>query len=155
MKIIDNENTTTKKEEFLKQIHPLNPYTRQGCPCCPRMSICKQFVIANTRHYTMGRCINTDKHMIQDYGVTIAAWAISQSCPGTWMTHDPYTQNAMKHILVIRQNEAAQSKRSTPHPVLPRVTSLNPPNSQYKQYRERPDTTTHHPHKRRRPPIRH
>ena len=35
----------------------------------------------------------------------------------------------MKHILVIRQNESAQSKRNIPHPILPPITFLNPPNS--------------------------
>ena len=108
MKIIEKEDTAKRKKDFFKRMHPLNPYTRQGCPFCPRRSLRRQFVVANTRHYTMGRCIETDKHMIQNYGITIAAWTISQSCLGTWIKHDLHIQNAMKHTLV-----AAQSKTTT------------------------------------------
>jgi hypothetical protein len=72
---VEKGNTTKLKNEFLRRIYPLNPYTRQGCPCCSRKrsDVCRQSVIANAWHYTMGRCTGTAKNMITDYGSKITA----------------------------------------------------------------------------------
>jgi hypothetical protein len=99
MEIVGKGETTRLKKEFLGRIYPLNPYTRQGCPCCPskKIDVCRQFVIANARHYTMGQCTGSAKNMIIDYGNKIAAWIVSQACPGTWSPHSLHIKNARKH----------------------------------------------------------
>jgi hypothetical protein len=58
MKIIEKEDTAKRKKDFLKRMHPLNPYTRQGCPFCPRRSVCRQFIVENM---TLNESLSTFK----------------------------------------------------------------------------------------------
>jgi hypothetical protein len=157
MEIVEKGKTTKLKEEFLGRIYPLNPYTRQGCPCCPsnKSDVCRQFVIANARHYTMGRCAGSAKNMIIDYGNKIAAWIVSQVCPGMWTPHSIHIPNARKHTWTPNRTPETGKKNKTPHPLTPQIAHIALHETQPKAPPRPPPPRSSHPKFGRHAPIGH
>ena len=105
LKPIKRRKSTQEESQLLKQIFPLNPNTRRGCPCCGQEIA--EYIVADCQHYAMGHCTRTQKHMTVDFGGEIAAWVICQSCPKTFTTPKPNHPKMRLDIRITNKEKAS------------------------------------------------
>jgi hypothetical protein len=143
LKPIKRRKSTQEETQFLKQIFPLNPNTRRGCPCCGQEIA--EYVVADYQHYAMGHCTRTQKHMTVDFGNKIAAWVICQSCPKTFTTPEPNHPKMRLDIRSTKKEKADHIVNSKPDDT---NTNRSKPRNPRRSTNERNDSQNHKPNGR-------